>query len=90
MITAEDVKKYNIKGHYVYIAVVGNQSNATYELKSQLVDPNIMILELNKPTTGKLEKDKQIQYEFFIRGNKPNTVSLSLKNIIGDADIVMK
>ncbi|CAD8110639.1 unnamed protein product [Paramecium sonneborni] len=90
VISKADLFKYNSKATYAYVAVRGKESNATFELKSQIVDPNFMLLELNKPTTAKLSKDSFIQYKFYIRNIEKQTVSVSLKNIKGDADIILK
>ncbi|CAD8203601.1 unnamed protein product [Paramecium octaurelia] len=90
VITQTDLRKANAKGNYAYVAVRGKESNATFELKSQVLDPNLMLLELNKPTTAKLLRSGQIQYKFYVRHSKKQTVSVSLKNLKGDADIIVK
>lgn len=54
VIYAEDLHKVNAEGGLVFVAVKGIESNATYELRSHLFDPNFMVLELNKPATAKL------------------------------------
>ncbi|CAD8203233.1 unnamed protein product [Paramecium pentaurelia] len=90
VISKADLDNLKAKGNYVFVAVRGKESNATYELKSQIVDPNFMLLELNKPTTAKLSKNSQIAYKFYIRYTEKQSVSVSLKNIQGDADIIVK
>lgn len=55
-----------------------------------MLNPDLMVMELNKPAISKMSKSKYHQYKFFIKSNKQQSVSVSLKNIRGDADIVLK
>ncbi|CAD8088806.1 unnamed protein product [Paramecium primaurelia] len=90
IITNEDLNRLNAKGYYVYIAILAKQSVATFELKTQMLNPDLMVIELNKPVFSKMSKSKIHQYKFYIKSNKKQSVSVSLRNIRGDADIVVK
>ncbi|CAD8178083.1 unnamed protein product [Paramecium octaurelia] len=90
IITNEDLSRLKAKGFYAYIAIQAKESVATFELKSQMLNPDLMVMELNKPAISKMSKSKFHQYKFFIKSNKQQSVSVSLKNIRGDADIVLK
>ncbi|CAD8173616.1 unnamed protein product [Paramecium octaurelia] len=90
IITNEDLIRLNAKGSYVYIAIFAKESIATFELKTQMLNPDLMVMELNKPAIRKMSKSEQHQYKFFIKSNKQQSVSVSLRNIRGDADIILK
>ncbi|CAK88485.1 unnamed protein product (macronuclear) [Paramecium tetraurelia] len=90
IITNEDLIRLDAKGSYVYIAIFAKESIATFELKTQMLNPDLMVMELNKPAIRKMSKSKYHQYRFFIKSNKQQSVSVSLRNIRGDADIILK
>ncbi|CAD8179623.1 unnamed protein product [Paramecium pentaurelia] len=90
IISNEDLNRFNSKGYYIYIAILAKESYATFELKTQMLNPNFMVMELNKPAISKMSKFKFHQYKFNIKSNKQQSVSVSLRNIKGDADIILK
>ncbi|CAD8095330.1 unnamed protein product [Paramecium sonneborni] len=90
IITNEDLNRLKAKGFYAFIVIQAKESNATFELKTQMLNPDLMVMELNKPAISQMSKLKFHQYKFFIKSNKRQSVSVSLRNIKGDADIILK